>query len=219
MTKKTLAYKGFDKDMQCRGYQFEVGKTYEHDGDIKICERGFHACESPFDVWLYYGPFESRFAEVELSGKQKAHDDDSKVVAAKIEIKAELTMPDFINRAVEWIIAKCRMNTNDEPCKASSRYSAQIGSSGDYAQIGSSGDSARIGSSGDYAQIEATGENSVIASAGRSTVVRGAKGTWISVAEYADGKCVGFATGCIGQDGLEPDTDYKAEGGKLVPVT
>ena len=94
--------------------------------------------------------------------------------------------------------------------------SAKIGSSGDSAQIGSSGDYAQIGSSGYSAQISATGKDAVVASAGPGTVVTAAKGAWISVAEFVDGKCVGFATGCIGKDGLLPNTPYRAKGGKLV---
>jgi hypothetical protein len=101
----------------------------------------------------------------------------------------------------------------------SSGDSAQIGSSGDYAQIGSSGYSAQIGSSGYSARIDASGENNVVASAGINARVKGAIGTWISVAEFDDSippKCIGFATGCIGQDGLKPDIQYIAKGGKLV---
>ena len=251
----TLAFKGFDKDLKCRGYQYEVGKTYEHDGRVNPCSSGFHACESPLDVWTYYGPYESRFALVELSGQQKKYDDDSKVAAARIEIKAELTLPEFITKAVDWVIEKCKTTIDGDGVQSSSGYSARIGSSGysaqigssgyyeqigssgdtarigssgDFAQIGSSGDTAQIGSSGDYARIgssgyfariEAKGENSVIASAGKNTIVSGVEGTWISVAEYQNGKCVGFATGCIGKDGLKPDTRYKAKGGKLVEVS
>ena len=63
------SYKGFDKDMQCRGFQYEVGKEYDMDGEIKCCNRGFHACKSPLEVWRYYDMLNSRFAEVEQSGK------------------------------------------------------------------------------------------------------------------------------------------------------
>ena len=121
-TKPTIAYKGFDKNMQCRGYQFEVGETYKHDGSVSVCESGFHACENPFDVWSYYGPFESRFAQVKISGKQKTHDGDSKIASAKIKIEDELLLPEFVNLAVNWIIHKCKTNIK-------SGDSARIGSS------------------------------------------------------------------------------------------
>jgi hypothetical protein len=233
-----VAFKGFDKDMKCRGFQFEVGKTYRHDGPVRACESGFHACTEPFDVWGYYGPVDCRFAEVELSGETATHDRDSKIAAAEITIKAELTLPQFIKRAVDRVIELTK-GKGDDPSGygariGSSGYGAQIGSSGDDAQIGSSGDGARIGSSGYGAQIgssgndarigssgygariEATGERVVVASAGYATRVKGATGTWVSLAEYRDGKCIGFATGCIGQNGLEPDVWYVADGGRLV---
>jgi hypothetical protein len=239
MSKKTLAYKGFDKNMQCRGFQFEVGKTYQHKGNVELCNSGFHACENPLDVWGYYSILDSRFALVELSGKQKSKDKgDSKIAAAKIEIKAELSLPEFINKAVQRAIELCKgqAESGDYAQIGSSGGSAQIGSSGGSAQIGSSGGYARIGSSGGYAQIgssggyaqigssgysariKAEGKNSVIASAGCATTASGAKGTWISLAEFKDGKCVGFAIGCIGKDGLKPGIKYTAKGGKLVPL-
>ena len=234
-TKKTkqpetvIAYKGFDKNLRCRDHQFEVGQSYElTGGTIQACSYGFHACENPLDVWSYYSPFDSRFAVVELSGELSRHDEDSKIAAAKITIKAELSLPEFIGKAVQAVIdattkarptkkTKLSDNAGDHAQIGSSGNYAQIGSSGDNAQIGSSGDHARIGSSGDNAQIEASGTDSVVASAGLYAQVKAAEGTWVSVAEFNNlGKCVGFATGCIGQDGLLADTWYRAQAGKLV---
>ncbi|MEO1721352.1 MAG: hypothetical protein AAFR84_02985 [Pseudomonadota bacterium] len=103
MSKKIIAYKGFDRDLRCRGFQYEVGATFEHEGEVEICESGFHACPEPFDVWSYYPPAEgTRFAEVELSGATDKGDD--KVAAAKLTVVAELTLPAFIERAVAKIV-------------------------------------------------------------------------------------------------------------------
>jgi hypothetical protein len=223
------AIKGFDADLKCRGFQYEVGKSYEHQGGVVMCSSGFHACEgSPFDVWGYYGPVDAegklaRYADVSMAGfVRDSGQKDSKICAAKITIDAEISLPDFIRRAVSWVIDATK-GKGDDPSGdyariGSSGNYAQIGSSGNYARIGSSGDSARIGSSGNYAQIVAEGAHSVVASAGPGTSVSGADGTWISVAEFKDGKCVGFATGCIGKDGLLPNTPYIARDGKLVPA-
>ena len=177
--KKITAYKGFDKDMKCRGFQYEVGKEYEMDGDIKVCERGFHACENPMDVLDYYGDMlHNRYCVVEQSGNIHNDTHDSKIASSKINIKAEIGWEGLFKFGIEWL----KEITNPEKVKTidtslndnggnyarigSSGDSAQIGSSGDYAQIGSSGNYARIGSSGDYAQIGSSGNYARIGSSG-----------------------------------------------------
>ena len=203
MTKEKVikSYKAFDKNMQCRGFQYEVGKEYEMDGNIKCCERGFHACESPMEVWNHYDMLNSRFAEVEQSGQIDKKDDgeSTKVCSSRIKIKAELKLADIIYIGVEWLKditspSKIKPNClNDNGGNSarigssgysvrigssggnaqigSSGYSARIGSSGDSAQIGSSGYSARIGSSGDSAQIGSSGGNAKIDSTGEDSVI------------------------------------------------
>ena len=180
------SYKGFDKNMQCRGFQYEVGKEYDMDGEIKCCNRGFHACKSPIKVWDYYDMLNSRFAEVEQSGKIDEEEKSTKVCSSHIKIKAELKLADIINIGVEWlkditspskVKADGALDDNGDRKKqiGSSGYYAQIGSSGDYAkigssgyyaQIGSSGYSAQIGSSGDYAKIGSSGDYAKIGSSG-----------------------------------------------------
>ena len=171
MTKEKVikSYKGFDKNMQCRGFQYKVGKEYEMDGNIKCCERGFHACESPMEVWNYYDMLNSRFAEVEQSGQIDKKDDgkSTKVCSSRIKIKAELKLADIIYIGVEWLKditspSKIKPNCLND----NGGGSARIGSSGDYARIGSSGGSAQIGSSGDYAQIGSSGGYARIGSSG-----------------------------------------------------
>ena len=104
MSKNVIkSYKGFDKNMQCRGFQYEVGKEYEMDGEIKCCNRGFHACKSPMEVWDYYDMLSSRYAEVEQSGKIDKEENSTKVCSSRIKIKAELKLADIINIGVEWL--------------------------------------------------------------------------------------------------------------------
>src|SRR3990167_8703118 len=91
---KIIAYKGFDKDFKCRGFQFEVGKDYKHDGKVEACHSGFHSCENPLDVLNYYNVADSRFAIVEVSGEVSKHDEDSKIASAELHIKAELKLPE-----------------------------------------------------------------------------------------------------------------------------
>ncbi len=178
MSEKVItSYKGFDKNMKCRGFQYEVGKEYEMDGEIECCNRGFHACKSPMEVWDYYDMLNSRYAEVEQSGKIEKEENSTKVCSSRIKIKAELKLADIINICVEWlkditspskVKADGVLNDNGNRRKqiGSSGDSAQIGSSGNYAQIGSSGDYTKIGSSGDYAKIGSSGNSAQIGSSG-----------------------------------------------------
>jgi len=174
------SYKGFDKDLKCRGFQYEVGKTYEmpKGEEIKVCASGFHACENPFDVLDHYPMFdrsgnESRYCEVEQDGKIDKESDGTKVCSSKIIVKAEIGLKGLINAAVEWIKEVTRVGKVDAEGSLNDNggNSAQIGSSGDYAQIGSSGDYAKIGSSGDYAKIGSSGYSAKIGSSGYSAKI------------------------------------------------
>ena len=167
------SYKGFDKNMKCRGFQYEVGKEYEMDGEIKCCKQGFHACKSPMEVWDYYDMLSSRYAEVEQSGKIDKEENSTKVCSSRIKIKAELKLADIINIGVEWlkdITSPYKVKTDGELNDNGDRRK-QIGSSGDSAKIGSSGYYAQIGSSGYYAQIGSSGGSAKIGSSGGSAKI------------------------------------------------
>ena len=169
MNKPIKSYKAFDENMRCRGFQYEVGKEYDMNGDIQCCKRGFHACESPMEVWNYYDMLTSRFAEVEQSGKISTEADSTKICSSHIKIKAELKLADIINIGVEWLkdlTAPSKVKADGAKLNDNGVRGAKIGSSGHYAQIGSSGDYAKIGSSGDYAKIGSSGHSAKIGSSG-----------------------------------------------------
>ncbi|EJJ9741941.1 hypothetical protein NKG14_001922 [Salmonella enterica] len=107
MTKEIVTFKGFNKDLTCRDFQFAIGETFHHDGKVEACGSGFHACECPFDVFSYYPPAESRYAET-LSFGVTDHEEegDTKIASSSITIKDELTLPQFIQRGIEWIWSK-----------------------------------------------------------------------------------------------------------------
>ena len=233
MEKKIIAYKGFDKNLKCRDFQYEVGKEYKMDGDIKCCERGFHACESPLEVFDHYDMLNSRFAEVEQSGEIDKEEDTTKVCSSKIKIKAELNLADIVNLGVEWIKdvtspSKLKKETdlndngNNSAKIGSSGYSAKIGSSGDYAQIGSSGDSAKIGSSGDSAKIESTGKHSVVMAAGNNSIAKAKIGSWITLSEWdcINGVWIPICVKTEQVDGerIKADTFYKLVNGEFKEV-
>lgn len=100
---KIIAYKGFDKDFKCRDFQYKVGETYKMDGYIESCRRGFHACESPMEVFDYYDMLTSRFAVVEQSGKIDKEEGSTKVCSSCIKIKEEIKIVDIIDLGVEWL--------------------------------------------------------------------------------------------------------------------
>ncbi|EHO9211300.1 hypothetical protein KNC64_004104 [Salmonella enterica] len=107
MTKEIMTFKGFNKNLKCRDFQFEIGKTFHHDGKVEACGSGFHACECPFDVFSYYPPAESRYAETISFGITDSEEGgDTKIASSSITIKDELTLPQFIQRGIEWIWSK-----------------------------------------------------------------------------------------------------------------
>ena len=116
MEQKIKAYKAFDKDLSCRGFKYEVGKEYEETGDIKACEKGFHACPYPLDVFGYYAPAGSRFCEVEQSGKIDDSESD-KVCSSKIRIGAELDIRGLVKAAVSFVKERCTNECNADPGK------------------------------------------------------------------------------------------------------
>ena len=222
------SYKGFDKNLRCRGFQYKIGGIYEMDGKIKMRNRGFHACESPFDVFDYYTMIDSRFCEVEQDGNISKWDRGTKICSSKIKIKAELKLADMINLGVEWL----KEITSPEKIKTSIKDNssgnyAKIGSSGDEAQIGSSGYGAKIGSSSDGAKIsssgygakiDSTGEDCVIMCAGINSVAKASKGSWVTLSEwsYSEEKqryipiCV--KTEFVDGEKIKADTYYSLKG-------
>lgn len=219
MSEKVItSYKAFDKNMQCRGFQYEVGKEYEMDGEVKCCNQGFHACKSPLEVWDYYDMLDSRYAEVEQSGKIDAGENSTKICSSHIKIKAELKLAGIINIGVEWL--------KDMTSPSKVKADGVLNDNGDRRkQIGSSGDYAKIGSSGYSAKIDSTGEDSVIMCAGNSSRAKAKVGSWITLAEWkwSDEKkrdvpvCV--KTEYVDGDNIKADTWYQLKNRKFVEVT
>ena len=221
--KKIIGYKGFNKNLQCREMQFEVGKEYKVDGEIKCCENGLHFCPNPFDVLDFY-PFIdddgnlNRFAKVEGSGKvdtEKENNDIKKVAVSNLKVIEELTLKDFVNNGVEFI---------QEETINKVKSDIETDNGNNYAQIGSSGYSAKIGSSGNYAKIDSSGKYAVICCAGDNSMAKGKKGSWITLSEweYNEEEKV-YIPVCVKTkkiDGvkIKEDTYYKLKNGRFVEV-
>ena len=209
MEEKVIAYKGFNKDLTCRCFQYEIGKEYE-EKEVSVCERGFHACENPFDVLDFYGDvLDNRFCKVEQSGTIKK--DDKKQASSKIKVVAEIGFTGLFKAGIEWIeevtnpthIIEETRGKNDKDKIGSSGISAQIGSSGNYAQIGSSGDYAKIGSSGNYAKIGSSGISAQIGSSGISAQI-GSSGNYAQIGSSGNYAQIG-SSGISAQIGSSGD--------------
>ena len=147
------AYKGFDKNLKCRGFQYEIGKEYEHDGPVEACESGFHACEAPLDVFPYYAPATSRYCEVEQSGELSRDGDDSKIASSRIKIGAEIGIPGLVKAQIEWV----KNQTHEIKGSHATDYQGAASATGDFGAASATGDYGAASATGDYGAASATG--------------------------------------------------------------
>ena len=176
------AYKGFDKNLKCRGFQYEIEKEYE-EKEAKACEKGFHACENPLEVFSYYPPCDgNRYCEVEQSGELSKHDDDSKVASTKIKIGVELGLKGLIQAGVSFILDK--VNWKDDTVVNSGNQSAVVNSGYQSAAVNSGYQSAAVNSGNQSAAVN-SGYQSAAVNSG-----------YQSAAEVATGDSVAIVTGC-----------------------
>ena len=161
--KEIIAYKGFDKNLKCRDYQYEIGKTFEHDGAVKVCESGFHACEYPLDVFGYYPPSSSRFAIVKMHGETSKDSDDTKIASTKITIETEIKLPEMINRAVDWI--KNKINWSDDKT-SNTGYQSAATNTGYQSAATNTGDQSAATNTGDQSAATNTGYQSAATNTG-----------------------------------------------------
>ncbi len=222
-------FKGFDKDLKCRDFQYEIGKEYEDKGNIKICLKGFHFCTDPLDVFSYYTPGMSRFATVETDGITQNDNNDSKVVSNKLKINAEIGLKEIIKAGVEWIFEQTKISkdthatSGDGANSATSGYRANSATSGDGANSATSGDRANSATSGYGANSATSGDNTVSAAIGINSHAKASKGSWIVLTEWIekDDKWIikSVKTAKIDGKKLKADTFYKLENGKFIEVS
>ncbi|RCM60914.1 hypothetical protein [Pseudomonas aeruginosa] len=172
------AYKGFKQDLTCRGYQFEIGGTYKHEGEVEACASGFHSCEYPLDVFGYYAPSESRFAIVKASGHLSRHNDDSKIASATLVVEAEISMPTMISRAIDWVMSKVdksveqtvvgetASNTGYQSAASNTGDYSAASNTGDYSAASNTGNRSAASNTGDYSAASNTGNRSAASNTG-----------------------------------------------------
>ena len=202
-------YKGFGNDFKCRGFQFEPGKTYEHDGEARACASGFHFCESPFDVWTYYPPSDSRFAKVEGMGKTDKNGEDSKVACTKLHVGAEISLNAFVNAGVKFILDRVtpeKKETNTGNQSASTNTGTQSAAT----------------NTGDRSAATVEGKESIAMATGIEGKAKGKKSCWLVLAEWEERKDGWHIKDVksVAVDGkkIKEDTFYTLKGGKFVEV-
>ena len=168
MEEGITAYKGFDHNMRCRDFQFEVGKTYEHEGEVKVCSSGFHSCEYPLDVFSYYAPASSRFAVVKATGEISRHSEDSKVASAKITVEEEIGLSVLGSRTVDWVLTKIDASIQQTIVTRSSRSVAT--NTGSYSVATNTGDRSAATNTGNQSAATNTGNRSVAMNTGSYSV-------------------------------------------------
>jgi len=204
------AYKGFDKDMTCRGFRYEEGKSYElPDGETaKLCESGFHACEAPIDCLAYYAPADAVYHEVELDGvTDETSDEDSKRVGSKIKIGARLDVARLCSLQFEYVREHCTNENNAEEGKTATagfRGAATAGSSGAATSRGSS----------------SVGKNGLACARGNGVKVRGGLGAILVIATENDNDydIKEWKAGVVDGETIKADTWYTLEDGEWKEV-
>ncbi|OQB43929.1 MAG: hypothetical protein BWY02_02933 [bacterium ADurb.Bin157] len=238
-----IAYKGFDKNMQCRGYQYKEGEEYTASGDISICENGFHACDNPLDVFKYYRPDgTNKFHVVDCSGDiNRKENEDSKFACEKLKVGAEVNLATMIKVGVEAIFKHTKdiketSSGNYSTGAASGYYSTGAASgyyskgaasgykstgaaSGNWSTGAASGNYSTGAASGDYSTGIANGKNSIAVANGYKSKAKGTLGNYLVLTEYdSNGNLLFCKMHKVDGKTIKPDTLYTLVSGKFVEV-
>ncbi|HFW4457383.1 TPA: hypothetical protein ACIBQL_001135 [Salmonella enterica subsp. enterica serovar Virchow] len=237
MTKEIVTFKGFNKDLKCRGFQFAIGETFHHDGKVEACGSGFHACECPFDVFSYYPPAESRYAETISFGITDSEEvGDTKIASSSITIKDELTLPQFIQRGIEWIWSKidksleqqimcgswsaatntgnrsAATNTGDWSAATNTGDWSAATNTGNRSAATNTGNRSAATNTGDCSAAEVSGSQSVAASLGIEGKARASEGGAIVLCyRDEDGELIHIRASKVGENGIMPNTWYQLD--------
>ena len=231
---KIKAYKGFNSDMTCRDFQFEVGKEYEQKGKIEACENGFHACENPMDVFGHYPPSNSRYCEVEQSGSIDRGED--KIASSKIRIQCEIGLSGIIQAGVKFILDKVNWkndnttntgdqsaatNTGDYSAVTNTGYRSAATNTGDYSAATNTGYRSAATNTGDYSAAKVEGKESIAIVTGIDSKACGALGCWLVLTERGEWNGETYPikeVKAVRVDGktIKPNTWYKLREGQII---
>ena len=218
MSEVIKSYKGFNRDLTCRGKQYEVGKEYEEDR-AQSCECGMHACEYPLDCFSYYDPAHSVYYEVEQSGDLSRRGDDSKVASTKMKIGAEINIAGMVKASINYIRERIKEEKGSDDdygassatgnCGASSAtgYKGASSATGNYGASSATGDKGASSATGDKGASSAKDPESIAIAWGYKGRVSGVKGSFLVLADWEGDE----------SEYWKPDT-WKLKGAKMVRV-
>ena len=220
-------FKGFDKDLKCRDFQYEIGKEYTEE-TADICNCGFHACEFPMDVFGYYPPSDSRYCEVELEENGQKSSDDSKRVGKKISVKAEIGIAGIIKAGVEYI--KEQVNWEDDKA-TNTGYQSAATNTGDRSAATNTGNQSAATNTGDQSAATNTGNRSAAIVEGKESIAlatgikskaKGKTGCFIVLTEWKEINfeyyLVDVKSAKVDGKNIKEDTFYMLKDGKFVEV-
>jgi hypothetical protein len=222
------SYKGFNKDMTCRGFQYEEGKEYEEES-VEVCDHGFHACEYPLDCLNYYSPNESVYHEVEQSGEIQKHNDDTKVASTKIKIGAEISIAGLVKAAIEYTVKRVNKEAeSDENHGASS-------ATGDYGASSATGNCGASSATGYKGASSAEDKDAVAVAWGYKSKAKGVIGSFLVFADWEytgsednteydrNNQSAWVLNGAkmvqVDGENIKPDTWYTIENGEIEEVS
>ena len=201
---KIKGYKGFDKDMKCRGFQYESGKDYTYDGDIECCRSGFHFCENPLEVLSYYPPATSRFCKVEGSGKVDKIAEDSKVSVSNLHIGLEIGLSGLIQAGIKFILDKVNFNGN------------RASNTGARSAATNTGNCSAATNTGNYSAAEVKGKDSIAIAAGYNSKASGTIGCWLVLTERnRDYEILDVKAVRVDGHSIKENTYYTLENGQI----
>ena len=213
------SYKGMDKNMQCRGFQYEPGGIYEADHAVRCGGPGFHACEIPLDVFGYYPPADSRFFEVEQDGELSRGNEDSKVASSILKVGAEIGIPGLVRAHVEWV----KEQIKEEKTESNTGDWSAATNTGDRSAATNTGDYSVATNTGDKSAAEVTGRGSVAIATGYESKVKGAIGCAIVIAERGDWNgetypLIAIKAAIVDGENIKGDVWYTLKNGEFVEV-
>ena len=207
-------YKGFDKDLKCRGFQYEIGKEYE-ENTADICHKGFHACENPMDVFGYYNPADSRYCEVDLDTNEQTGE-DSKRVGKKIKIETEIGLSGLIQAGVKFILEKVDFKSAKE---SNTGYQSAATNTGNQSAATNTGDRSAATNTGNQSAATVGGAENIAVVTGYGSKAKGAVGCWLVLTERDEKMHIlGVQAVCVDGETIKADTFYMLKNGAIIEV-